>query len=150
MLAQTQFSTGLYLSYADQQVADLLMVGQRSLIRPLHSRIAQDAFLILCCLQEALRYTDDQITDLLMVRQLFFTKLGQLSHARTAALNALSQCTGQLHEIKLCTDRLQALVEETYHVYLQFGAACNLGVGCCFQWHSCNSVAAVLTHGVCS
>lgn len=43
-------------------------------------------------------------------------------------VDALSECTGDLHETKVHTDRMQALVEETYHTYIQFGVACHFGV----------------------
>ena len=89
----------------------------------------QHCFTLRHFLQEALRYSPGQIADLLTVRQLFFTKLGHLRDARGAALAALSQCIGDLHETKVHTDQMQALVEETYHTYLQFGVACHFGVG---------------------
>lgn len=76
-----------------------------------------------------MQYSPAQIADLLSIRQLFFTKLGHLRDARGAALDVLSECVGDLHETKVHTERMQALVEETYHTYLQFGAVCHFGVG---------------------
>ena len=79
--------------------------------------------------QDALGYSPRQIADLLVMRQLFFTKLGHLQHARTFALDALSRCCHDLRQTKALTDQMQALVEEQYHALLQFGAACLFGVG---------------------
>lgn len=76
------------------------------------------------------------------MRQLFFTKLGHLRHARETALDALSGCSDDLHQTKVLTVQMQALVEEQYHALLQFGAACLFGVGhCC----SGSNVAAMRT-----
>lgn len=97
-----------------------------------------------------MRYSDGQVADILMIRHLFFSELGHLHRAREAALQALSDCDGDLHKVKACTDRLQSVVEATYHTYLQFGAAFAFGVSC-FACHAdvCNCQLELLASIFC-